>query len=285
MDNNQTEFNQNNNNNSSYMGNIQQFSNDAPSMTPYNQNKRPVNFPNQQMNSYPNQGFPPQGQFQQGQFQQGQFQQGYPQQGQQFQKPQAPQGYTQQPMPQNLMNQRYVGGQSYPNPTAPAPETAKKKYTVQIISIVAAFLIISLGVLAVFMNWGPFKQKGGKASVNELFDAYIQAVNNRDVDAYMQLIPKAERISEEKKSVKSMMASFPEDLKNMTLVMGSSKDLGDGKKKAVSEKLNNMSTMPVRVNSVQEVDATLKYGDEEKHVKFTVIECGDNFFIDDVTLK
>ena len=247
------------------MGNIQQFSNDAPSMTPYNQNKRPVNFPNQQMNSYPNQGFPPQ--------------------GQQFQNPQGPQGYPQQPMPQNLMNQNYIGSQSYPTPTSPAPETAKKKYTVQIVSIIVAFLVISLGVLTVFMNWGPFKQKGGKGSVNELFDAYIQAVNNRDVDAYMKLIPKAERIAEEKKAVKDMMSSFPSDQTSMSLVMGSSKDLGDGKKKAVSEKLNNMSMMPVRVDSVQEVDATLKYGDEEKHVKFTVIESGDNFFIDDVTLK
>ena len=47
MDNNEIEYNQNNNN--SYMGNIQQFSNEQPSMTPYNQNKRPVNFPNQQI--------------------------------------------------------------------------------------------------------------------------------------------------------------------------------------------------------------------------------------------
>ena len=46
-----------------------------------------------------------------------------------------------------------------------------------------------------------------------------------------------------------------------------------------------MSMMPVRVDSVQEVDATLKYGDEEKHVKFTVIESCDSFFIDDVMLK
>ena len=86
-------------------------------------------------------------------------------------------------------------------------------------------------------------------------------------------------------AVKKMMAEFSEDQKDMTLVVGSSKDLGDAKKKAVSEKLNNMSMMPVRVDSVQEVDATLKYGDEEKHVKFTVIESCDSFFIDDVMLK
>ena len=101
----------------------------------------------------------------------------------------------------------------------------------------------------------------------------------------MKLLMKAERMSDEKKAVKKMMAEFSEDQKDMTLVVGSSKDLGDAKKEAVSEKLNNMSMMPVRVDSVQEVDATLKYGDEEKHVKFTVIESCDSFFIDDVMLK
>ena len=282
MDNNETQFNQNN----SYMGNIQQFSNEQPSMTPYNQNKRPVNFPNQQMNSYPDQGAPGQGYGQNfinqqpQNFQNQQFGQEFQnQQGQGFagQQPGYP---AQQP---GMMNQQYTGNQNYA--TAPQPEKAKKKYTVQIISLIVFFLIVGATVLAIFMNWGPFKQKGGKASVNELFDAYIQAVNDRDVDAYMKLLMKAERMSDEKKAVKKMIAEFSEDQKDMTLVVGSSKDLGDAKKKAVSEKLNNMSMMPVRVDSVQEVDATLKYGDEEKHVKFTVIESCDSFFIDDVMLK
>ena len=270
MDNNEIEYNQNNNN--SYMGNIQQFSNEQPSMTPYNQNKRPVNFPNQQMNSFPDQGVQQLG-----------INQGYQQPGlnQGFNQGYQQQGYNQRPV---LMNQNYMGNMQNA-PTNPNPEKAKKKYTVQIILLITFVLVIGVALLAIFMNWGPFKQSGGKASVNELFDAYIKAINDRDTDSYMKLLLKAERMSEERKAVKKMMSDFTDDQTNMTLVVGSSKDLGDAKKKSVSEKLNNMSMMPVRVDSVQEVDATLKYGDEEKHVKFTVIESCDKFFIDDVMIK
>ena len=59
----------------------------------------------------------------------------------------------------------------------------------------------------------------------------------------------------------------------------------DSNKQLVKDKLNSMSFMPVRVDSVQEVNATITGEDYEQHVIFTVVESNGKFFIDDVTEK
>lgn len=197
-------------------------------------------------------------------------------------------------MPNPNMNQGlqqysiYPQGISYPqsgSPVNPVEEPSGKSHLLQIIIVIGVFLLISLIVIAIFMNLGPFKQSGGKESVDELLNAYIEAVNKGDSDAIMELIPKCERTSNEEDELKKALGKLEYQNGDMAIVLGSSKNMSEADKKLTEDKLNSLSFLPVRVDSVQVIDATVTADGYEKHVKFNVIESGDRFFIDDVTEK
>lgn len=114
---------------------------------------------------------------------------------------------------------------------------------------------------------------------------YISALNNSDVDAYLKLVPKAERNDKEKSEVQKAMSKLEYTGGDMTITVGASKSYSDSKKQLVKDKLNKLSVMPVRVDSVQEVNATISGEGYEQHVVFTVIESNGKFFIDDLTEK
>ena len=199
-------------------------------------------------------------------------------------------GYQQQNYnPQGGFNSRlsYTDPQSVPQniPQNPNPEATGKKHIIQISIILAAFLLIALCVVSIFMNWGPFKQSGGRESVSDLMNDYISALNNSDVDAYLKLVPKAERNDKEKSEVQKAMSKLEYTGGDMTITVGASKSYSDSKKQLVKDKLNKLSVMPVRVDSVQEVNATISGEGYEQHVIFTVIESNGKFFIDDLTEK
>lgn len=199
-------------------------------------------------------------------------------------------GYQQQNYnPQGGFNGRlsYTDPQSVPQniPQNPNPEATGKKHIIQISIILAAFLLIALCVVSIFMNWGPFKQSGGRESVSDLMNDYISALNNSDVDAYLKLVPKAERNDKEKSEVQKAMSKLEYTGGDMTITVGASKSYSDSKKQLVKDKLNKLSVMPVRVDSVQEVNATISGEGYEQHVVFTVIESNGKFFIDDLTEK
>ena len=181
----------------------------------------------------------------------------------------------------------YPGQNSFPTqqniPQDPAPQN--KKHTIQIIILIAAFVLISLCVISVFLNWGPFRQSGGRETVSDLMNDYISAVNKADVEEYLKLVPKAERTDEERKAVEKAFSKLEYTDGDMSISVGASKNYSDSNKQLVKDKLNSMSFMPVRVDSVQEVNATITGEDYEQHVIFTVVESNGKFFIDDVTEK
>ena len=259
----------------------------------------------------PQTGYDPQGSFPDQGYQQGGYNQqaSYPQQQNYNQQQDFGQqaGYQQQGYQQGSYNQQasYPQQQNY-NPQGgfqsqlsyadpmnapqnipqnPNPEATGKKHIVQISIILAAFLLIALCVVSVFMNWGPFKQSGGRESVSDLMNDYVSALNSGDVDAYMKLIPKAERNDKEKSEVTKAMSKLEYTGGDMTITVGASKSYSDSKKQLVKDKLNKLSAMPVRVDSVQEVNATISGEGYEQHVVFTVIESNGKFFIDDLTEK
>ena len=170
-------------------------------------------------------------------------------------------------------------------PQNPAPKEPEKKHTVQIVILFASFILISLCVIAIFLNLGPFKQSGGRETVSALMNDYIAAVNNSDVDAYMNLLLKAERTDAERKEVQKAFSKLAYTDGDMVITVGASKNYSDSKKQLVKDKLNDLSVMPVRVDSVQEVNATIRGTGYEQHVIFTVVESGGSFFIDDIVEK
>ena len=197
------------------------------------------------------------------------------------------QSFNQQGFQQQLSYQdaNSYSGAASSSPLNPIPEESGKKHTVQILIIVAAFLLISLGVVSVFMNWGPFKQSGGRESVSDLMNDYVSALNNQDVDAYLKLLPKGERTDKERSEVQKAMSKLAYTGGDMTITVGASKSYSDSKKTLVKDKLNKLSTLPVRVDSVQEVNATITGEGYEQHIIFTVVESNGKFFIDDLTEK
>ncbi len=197
------------------------------------------------------------------------------------------QSFNQQGFQQQLSYQdaNSYSGAASSSPLNPIPEESGKKHTVQILIIVAAFLLISLGVVSVFMNWGPFKQSGGRETVSDLMNDYVSALNNQDVDAYLKLLPKGERTDKERSEVQKAMSKLAYTGGDMTITVGASKSYSDSKKTLVKDKLNKLSALPVRVDSVQEVNATITGEGYEQHIIFTVVESNGKFFIDDLTEK
>ena len=148
--------------------------------------------------------------------------------------------------------------------------------------IVLAVILICINLVALLSFAGRIFQNGGEETVNQLVLRYQYAINDGDVDAFMRLLPRSERVSEEKEYVKKNIEEYSGNNYLFELEDTIHKDYDAAGKDTVMLFIIDPMFSPLVFDSYE---LKLKVTDENEntyHTKMNVCKIGKKYYISDI---